>query len=145
MAETQDPEEFVRLLLREAVDCSVAVISEQLLIKYNLDKISANAGSLAGSRFLEFAKTVRALVPVLFAKFKQFDALEIEAFRGMTDIRGHTSLQPYYRVGLTRTNSESINWPHIHLENVPAIADSFWEHPTKQSQFDRPVEEDNDP
>lgn len=46
----------------------------------------------------------------------------------LTDVRGHTSLDPVMRVTMTRKTAASINWGNFRSGNLDRVADEYWEH-----------------
>ena len=140
---TSDVAEFTRLSLRDPVDCVVTADGPKAIVQFDLDKLRSLPGSADGSRLREFASAVRLIAPALFAKFKQFDLIVIEATCKMTDLRGHTQSEPYYQVVMSRTNSQSVNWPGIQVENIAKFSDEFWEHPSRKRQFERQPDYDD--
>lgn len=70
-----------------------------------------------------FNLDVYKLVPALFQRFPQVNAVEITGIGKFTSIRGQESEQPFMRVTFTRSNSATIKWDKITFDNVPKLAE----------------------
>jgi hypothetical protein len=47
----------------------------------------------------------------------------------LTDIKGKSRVAPVIGITFTRDNAKTINWPAIDIDNIPKIADGYWESP----------------
>jgi hypothetical protein len=77
----------------------------------------------------EFLHNVKRFLPGAFQQNAALAHVEAVLRAPMTDIRGHTSVDQVLRVAFTRKNAGTINWDTVEIENLPRVADVYWEHP----------------
>jgi hypothetical protein len=125
---TTSPQEFISLEIYEPkANVEVRRIQDSLLVTYDLDPWMMT-GSLGKSSFtVELSK----IIPGAFYKFRDINSITITASAAFSDdIRGQSRGRgDVLRATFSRANVESIVWDHIVLDNLPQIADKFWQHP----------------
>jgi hypothetical protein len=76
-----------------------------------------------------FLKVTRDIVPAAFANFPNIDKIEITGMAASQDKRGHTGHMLFARIVFTRVNANGIEWDNVHNDDLPQIADSYWQAP----------------
>ena len=111
--------------LRQTWKC--AEIKDSLLVTYDLDPWMMT-GSWGKS---SFTVELEKIIPGAFYKFRDINSITITATAAFSDdIRGQSRGRgDVLRATFSRANAESIVWDHVRLDNLPQIADKFWQHP----------------
>jgi hypothetical protein len=125
---TTSPQEFISLEIYEPkANVEVRRIQDSLLVTYDLDPWMLTGSSGKSSFTIELEK----IIPGAFYKFRDINSITITATAAFSDdIRGHSRGRgDVLRATFSRANAESIVWDHIVLDNLPQIADKFWQHP----------------
>lgn len=74
--------------------------------------------------------------PQIFIKFPNIEYLETRAFTSFKDVKGNLTDQVAIKIGITRKNSATVNWPQINLKNMAKIVDTYYIHPSLQKSWD---------
>jgi hypothetical protein len=125
---TTSPQEFISLEIYEPkANVEVRRIQDSLLVTYDLDPWMMTGSSGKSSFTLELEK----IIPGAFYKFRDINSITITATAAFSDdIRGHSRGRgDVLRATFSRANAESIVWDHIVLDDLPQIADKFWQAP----------------
>lgn len=56
-------------------------------------------------------------------------ALKLVWYLDLVDIKGNKSEGSVLYILITKENAETINWENMLADNIPKIADDYWEHP----------------
>ena len=125
---TTSPQEFISLEIYEPkANVGVRHIQDSLLVTYDLDPWMMTGSSGKSSFTLELEK----IIPGAFYKFRDINSITITATAAFgDDIRGQSQGRgDVLRAAFSRANAESIVWDHVRLDNLPQLADKFWQHP----------------
>ena len=125
---TTSPQEFISLEIYEPkANVEVRRIQDSLLVTYDLDPWMMT-GSWGKS---SFTVELEKIIPGAFYKFRDINSITITATAAFSDdIRGQSRGRgDVLRATFSRANAESIVWDHVRLDNLPQIADKFWQHP----------------
>jgi hypothetical protein len=125
---TTSPQEFISLEIYEPkANVEVRRIQDRLLVTYDLDPWMMTGSWGKSSFVVELEK----IIPGAFYKFRDINSITITAMAAFSDdIRGQSRGRgDVLRATFSRANAESIVWDHIVLDNLPKIADKFWQHP----------------
>ena len=125
---TASPLEFVTLAVYEPkANVEVRRSGDSLLVTFSLDPWMMT-GSWGKSSFnVELEK----IIPGAFYKFRDINSITITATATYSDdIRGQSRGRgDVLRATFSRANAESIVWDHVVLDNLPRLADKFWQDP----------------
>lgn len=126
LAATNDPAQVVALLLHEARAAStVDRVDSRVVIKYSLAPWALTVASVKRT----FNHHVMAIVPEMFRRFSDVQMIELRATGPFRDLRGNSSEQEALRMTFSRANAASVRWDKVNPENLPKIADQYWQHP----------------
>jgi len=64
-----------------------------------------------------------------FAERPDINSLKLVWYLDLVDQKGNESTGVVMRVRVTRGNATTINWDNVLMDNLPKIADEYWEHP----------------
>lgn len=126
-----DPEKLAQQIVdNDDAHLIAAVIDGTFKVKYSLDPwaMTRNATLLA------FEMQTKEIVPAIFNRFHDVQSINIIAEATLQNTRGNQFHTPVLRIEFTRRNANTINWQNVLGENLPRIADNFWQDPI----FDRP-------
>ncbi|WP_085521469.1 hypothetical protein [Tuberibacillus sp. Marseille-P3662] len=73
----------------------------------------------------------KKLIPKIFDEIDN-NKIKIVWYLLLQDQKGNESDNQVIRMMFTRKNSKSINWDNVLNEDIPKVADSYWEHPAMQ-------------
>jgi cytoskeletal protein RodZ len=65
----------------------------------------------------------------VFTERKDIDELIIRWYFPLVDAKGNTADARVMELVMTKKNAADVNWDNVLLENVPVIADDYWESP----------------
>jgi hypothetical protein len=122
-----EPAKLIESLLGNAdTHPTFSKVGDRITVSYDLDPWSLTASSAKSSFNLHTTK----LIPELFRRYADTQAVEIIGKAEFNDKRGNSSRDEAMRITFTRKNSSGINWEKVHFEDVPQIADFYWIHPS---------------
>lgn len=126
-----DPEKLAQSIVgNDDAHLIAAVIDGTFKIKYSLDPWALTKSATR----LAFEMQTKELVPAIFSRFHDIDAIQIMADASFQNVRGNQYRAPALRITFTRRNASTINWQNVLADNLPRVADDFWQ----SSSFDRP-------
>ncbi len=96
-----------------------------VVVQYNLDPWFVSADSARTAFLLQ----AQELIPLLFNHIASASAVVVAASVGFSDIRGHQLRGKALEMRFSRLNADRINWRYVRKEDLPRIADAYWEHP----------------
>lgn len=127
----EEPEKLAqRIVDNDDAHLIAAVIDGTFKVKYSLDPWAMTANTTLSA----FEMQAKEIVPAIFSRFHDVQSIQIMAEATLQNIRGNRYHTPVLRIEFTRRNADTINWQNVLGENLPRIADSFWQDPS----FDRP-------
>ncbi len=98
--------------------------AEQLTIEINAsDNFSAN---------MQKRSTLLKSVDVFkqaFTERADINSLWLVWYLDLVDQKGNESTGAVMRIMVTKENAGTINWDNLIIDNLPRIADKYWEHP----------------
>lgn len=65
----------------------------------------------------------------VFTDADHVEEILLEWLFPLVDDRGNSELGRVALITMTRKNADTINWPNFLTDNVPTVADTYWEHP----------------
>ncbi|NLB52098.1 MAG: hypothetical protein GX808_04075 [Syntrophomonadaceae bacterium] len=63
-----------------------------------------------------------------FADRSELNSITINWYLDLVDLRGNEKVGKVMTITFDRENAETINWENINPENIPLVADQYWEH-----------------
>ena len=66
----------------------------------------------------------------MFNKFSAVETVCLIWTFPLVDVKGNIKLGNVVLIDMTRENAKSINWANFLTDNLPVVADSYWQHPT---------------
>lgn len=64
-----------------------------------------------------------------FDLFPEINLTYIEWQFPLVDTYGNVNLSPVMKIDMTRETEDKINWDNFLTDNLPTVADSYWQHP----------------
>lgn len=64
-----------------------------------------------------------------FNERSDINTLKLVWYLDLVDAKGNTSVGQVMHITLSRENADTINWDNILTDNLPKVADGYWEHP----------------
>lgn len=64
-----------------------------------------------------------------FLERGDIESLELIWYLDLVDQKGNEKEGPVIQITLTKENAATINWENFLSDNLPAVADEYWEHP----------------
>lgn len=131
MATTKDPDELARLILGNS-DANLTATQDghAFSIQYNIDPWALTAGTMKSM----FEYQVKQIVPAIFNRFPDINDIQITANAQFQGLRGDEYHSPALSIEFTRSNAATVHWDNVLNENLPLVADDFWQH----ASFDQP-------
>jgi hypothetical protein len=83
-----------------------------------------------GGSFLKASvlSDVSRYVPAVLAANPEIDHIEFLLRSQLIDVRGQESIDQMLRLRMTRQNAATINWEKFSPDDLPRVADFYWEH-----------------
>ena len=95
-----------------------------LVVAYNADENLTPGMTRTGCLM-----DIEELIAPLLAAYESANGVQVKAYLALTDPRGHTEHGLVMRADFSRGNSASINWENVLMDNIPSLAEVYWEHP----------------
>ena len=76
-----------------------------------------------------FESDLKEIVPAIFRAMPGLKNLSVRATCDLVDRRGNKSELLCFNAEFTDANNAKINWQSMLNENIPLIADGYWQHP----------------
>lgn len=77
-----------------------------------------------------FHDHVSDMVSKIFEKFPDIETINVSAIATLVDMRGNETKEQVLGAGFTRRNAATINWKNVKPDNIPLLANSYYEHPS---------------
>ncbi|MGD0026886.1 MAG: hypothetical protein ABSC37_20075 [Xanthobacteraceae bacterium] len=120
-----DPAQLVVALVNQPKAQATATLAgDTLAVTINLDPYSLTHWTMV----LLFEEKTMRIVPAVFDRFPAIERIEITGYAPFQDVRGNRSSEPALKIAFTRANASTVHWPNMNFDDVPKVADSFWEH-----------------
>lgn len=78
----------------------------------------------------QFLGTVKEVMPDILMYFKTKKYFTIISNTRAADIRGNRITARAFLISFSRENARSINWNDVLNDDLPLIADEYWQHPS---------------
>ncbi|HBK85522.1 MAG TPA: hypothetical protein DDZ53_05775, partial [Firmicutes bacterium] len=63
-----------------------------------------------------------------FADRPELTSITISWYLDLVDVRGNEKVGKVMTITFTRENADTVNWENIDPENIPLVADAYWQH-----------------
>lgn len=132
IAATKDPGELARLILDNS-DANLTATHDgrTLNVEYDIDPWALTNNTIKSM----FEYQVKQIVPAIFSRFLDIDDIQITANAQFQTLRGDEYHSPALRIEFTRSNATTVHWDNVLSENLPLVADGFWQHPSPLRGF----------
>jgi hypothetical protein len=120
-----DPVAFaIREIDKNKATATGHVDGYKLYITFSLDPVITLWTATYG-----FHRTVKRIVPKVFAQFPQINSVTISGKATFHDIRGNDSVDNAFIVSFMRESSSTIKWDNIDPDNILRLAGAYWSNP----------------
>ena len=126
---TKDPARIAYLNLDyvdEGTKSSVTKTGDHVTVEFRIDPWTLTGGT-ARSHFLNSAK---GLFRDYFSRLPDVHRVTIVGTGSFTNIKGNESRGKALEIELTREAASDIQWDKVNSDNLPRIANKFWQHPS---------------
>lgn len=129
-----DPEEYAKYLvsstLKKETNNDKERFVKALKTTNNYLMIGINADDNLTTNLMKTSMLLdsKELYEKAFKERPDFDGLRLVWYADLVDIKGNESVGSVMNITITKENASTSNWDNVIADNLPKIADEYWEH-----------------